>query len=90
MNQPKVSRLQDFSDSCSKRFSSTGAGERWSAALAAEHFMLHKCANDVVMVRCNAVWGGVGSWLAQTVPAWGQELAVPAPHLEGLDFMFST
>ena len=89
MNQAKVSRLQDFSDSQSKRFGGAGGGEGRPAALAAEHFTLHERANDVVTAKCNAIRGGAVSWLAQTTPAWRQELAVPAPHFEGLDFMFS-
>lgn len=58
-------------------------------ALAAEHFTLHEGAKDGAMVKRDGVRAGAVSWLAPTLPAWGQELSVPAPRFEGLDFVFS-
>lgn len=58
-----------------------GSSKGQAAALAAEHFMLHEHANDAGMAKCSTV-GGEQS-------AQGQELAVPAPRFEGLDFLFS-
>lgn len=58
-------------------------------ALAAERFTLHEGANDGAMVTRDGVRAGAVSWLAPTVPARGQELSVPVPRFEGLDFAFS-
>lgn len=56
VKQAKLSRLQDFSDSQYKVWRA-GTGEVWPAVLAAEHFTLHKRANHIVMVKCNAIMG---------------------------------
>lgn len=68
MNQAKVSRLQDFSDSQSKRFGGSEANEGQPAAPAAQHFTLYEHANDAVMLKCNAIKGEAVSWLIWNMP----------------------